>query len=103
MKVKHKIIHLVPDLAFGVIDNMLLIAGAMWGASLFGIFGAIVGAAVGNALSDFAGGFFEGWAHEWIARHNNILGEHKDTKWKSATGKFVGCAVCIPIVILIGV
>lgn len=98
---KHKIIHLTPDLIFGFVDNLLLVIGAAWGAVSFGVFGAIIGAAIGNALSDLVGGFFEGWAHEWIAKHNNKFGEHKDTKWKSGFGKFVGCVLCIPLVFIL--
>ena len=89
---------LLPDLVFGVVDNGLLVIGAIIGADIGDVFGAVLGAALGNAVSDFVGGYFEGSVAEWLARKGI---EHKDTKWKSATGKFVGCMLCVPFVLLV--
>lgn len=95
---KRKLANIFPDVVFGLVDNGLLIIGAIIGADLFGILGAVLGAALGNAFSDFIGGFFEGWASEWIQRHN---GERKATKWSAAVGKLIGCMICVPFVYLV--
>ena len=70
---------LLPDLVFGVVDNGLLVIGAIIGADIGAVFGAVLGAALGNAVSDFAGGYCEGSVAEWLASKGV---EHKATKWK---------------------
>ena len=79
---------MLPDIIFGIIDNLLLIIPAIIGAQLFGAAGALVGAVVGNALSDSIAGIFEGslsgWLHtKGIDSTRTILG--------SSLGKMSGC------------
>jgi len=57
---------ILPDIIFGLIDNLLLIIPAIIGAQLFGAAGALVGAVVGNAISDAIAGIFEGSISEWL-------------------------------------
>ena len=57
---------ILPDIIFGLIDNILLIIPAIIGAELFGAAGALAGAVVGNAVSDGIAGLFEGSISEWL-------------------------------------
>ena len=41
---------LLPDLVFGVVDNGLLVIGAIIGADIGAVFGAVLGAALGNDI-----------------------------------------------------
>lgn len=79
---------ILPDIIFGIIDNLFLIIPAVIGAKLFGIAGALAGAVVGNAISDAIAGLFEGAICEWfhfkgIDSSRTILG--------SSLGKMSGC------------
>ena len=79
---------MLPDIIFGLIDNILLIIPAIIGAQLFGAVGALAGAVVGNAISDSIAGIFEGSIAEWlhlkgIDSTRTILG--------SSLGKMSGC------------
>lgn len=79
---------ILPDIIFGIIDNLFLIIPAVIGAELFGIAGALAGAVVGNAISDAIAGLFEGAVCEWlrskgIDSSRSILG--------SSLGKMSGC------------
>ena len=57
---------MIPDIIFGVTDNLLLIIPAIIGAELFGAAGALAGAVVGNAISDAVAGYFEGNISEFL-------------------------------------
>lgn len=79
---------MLPDIIFGIIDNLFLIIPAVIGAELFGTAGALAGAVVGNAISDSIAGLFEGSISEWlhlkgIDSTRTILG--------SSLGKMSGC------------
>ena len=79
---------ILPDIIFGLIDNILLIIPAIIGAELFGAAGALAGAVVGNAVSDGIAGLFEGSISEWL----NIKGiDSKRTLLVSSLGKMSGC------------
>jgi len=79
---------ILPDIIFGLIDNVLLIIPAIIGAELFGVAGALVGAVVGNAVSDGIAGLFEGSISEWL----HIKGiDSKRTLLGSSLGKMSGC------------
>ena len=79
---------ILPDIIFGLIDNILLIIPAIIGAELFGATGALAGAVVGNAVSDGIAGIFEGSISEWL----NIKGiDSKRTLLGSSLGKMSGC------------
>ena len=79
---------ILPDIIFGLIDNILLIIPAIIGAELFGAAGAIAGAVVGNAVSDGIAGLFEGSISEWL----HIKGiDSKRTLLGSSLGKMSGC------------
>ncbi len=85
---KIKLKKMLPDIIFGLIDNLLLIIPAIIGAELFGAVGALAGAVVGNAISDSIAGIFEGSIAEWlhlkgIDSTRTILG--------SSLGKMSGC------------
>jgi hypothetical protein len=73
-----------PDIAFGVIDNGILAAFAVFGGEIAGVAGAIIGGVVGNAITDGIAGIFEGyWAERTASDKRTILG--------SAVGKMAGC------------
>jgi hypothetical protein len=79
---------ILPDLIFGLIDNMLLIIPAIIGAELFGTAGALAGAVVGNAVSDGIAGLFEGSISEWL----HLKGiDATRTLLGSSLGKMSGC------------
>ncbi|MCJ7666621.1 MAG: hypothetical protein MUO59_07800 [Actinobacteria bacterium] len=79
---------ILPDIIFGIIDNILLIIPAIIGAELFGAAGALAGAVVGNAISDGIAGLFEGSISEWL-RIKGI--DSKRTLIGSSLGKMSGC------------
>jgi len=79
---------IIPDIIFGLIDNILLIIPAIIGAELFGAAGALAGAVVGNAVSDGIAGIFEGSISEWL----KIKGiDSTRTLLGSSLGKMSGC------------
>ena len=49
-----------PDMIFGVIDNGILVFGAVLGGIYGGVAGAVIGGAAGNTITDGIGGLFEG-------------------------------------------
>ena len=77
-------------LAFGLIDNGILIIGAVFGLSIerflpkyfHGGWGAVVGAGIGNAVSDFMGG---------VGERNLEL----------AFGAFLGCIIALVLIPII--
>lgn len=79
---------ILPDIIFGLIDNILLIIPAFIGAELFGASGALAGAVVGNAISDGIAGIFEGSISE-LLRIRGI--DSKRTLPGSSLGKMSGC------------
>lgn len=85
-KIEIKTIH--PDLAFGFIDNGVLVFSAILGGSIAGVPGAILGGAAGNTLTDGVGGIFEGY----VAQHQRKF-EIDDTRTPLSTmlGKMAGC------------
>lgn len=79
---------ILPDIIFGLIDNIILIIPTIIGAELFGTAGALAGAVVGNAVSDGIAGLFEGSIAEWL----HIKGvDSKRTLLGSSLGKMSGC------------
>jgi len=79
---------ILPDIIFGLIDNILLIIPAIIGAQLFGAAGALAGAVVGNAVSDGIAGLFEGSISEWL----HVKGiDSSRTLLGSSLGKMSGC------------
>lgn len=79
---------MLPDIIFGLIDNLLLIIPAIIGAQLFGAVGALAGAVVGNAISDSIAGIFEGSISEWL----HVKGiDSTRTILGSSLGKMSGC------------
>jgi len=79
---------MLPDIIFGLIDNLLLIIPAIIGAELFGAVGALAGAIVGNAISDSIAGIFEGSISEWL--HTKGIDSTR-TIIGSSLGKMSGC------------
>jgi len=79
---------MLPDIIFGIIDNLLLIIPAIIGAQLFGAVGALAGAVVGNAISDSIAGIFEGSISEWL--HTKGIDSTR-TILGSSLGKMSGC------------
>jgi len=79
---------MLPDIIFGLIDNLLLIIPAIIGAQLFGAAGALAGAVVGNAISDSIAGIFEGSISEWL--HTKGIDSTR-TILGSSLGKMSGC------------
>ena len=79
---------MLPDIIFGLIDNLLLIIPAIVGAQLFGAAGALAGAIVGNAISDSIAGIFEGSISEWL--HTKGIDSTR-TILGSSLGKMSGC------------
>jgi hypothetical protein len=81
---------MIPDIIFGLTDNLLLIIPAIIGAELFGAAGALAGAVVGNAISDAVAGYFEGNISEFL--HSKGIDATR-TVLGSSLGKMSGCLV----------
>jgi len=79
---------MLPDIIFGIIDNLILFIPAILGAELFGVAGALAGAIVGNAISDAVAGIFEGSLSVWL-RSKGI--DATRTVLGSSLGKMSGC------------
>jgi len=79
---------MLPDIIFGIIDNLILFIPAILGAELFGAAGALTGAIVGNAISDAVAGYFEGNLSEWL--HSKGIDATR-TVLGSSLGKMSGC------------
>ena len=92
---KIKIKSVQPDVVFGVIDNGILAALALFGSEIAGVAGALIGGVVGNAVTDGIAGLFEGyWAEHATNTKRTVLG--------SAVGKMAGCLIGAGVVLLIG-
>jgi len=79
---------MLPDIIFGIIDNIILVIPAIIGAELFGAAGALTGAVVGNAISDAIAGYFEGNLSEFL--HSRGIDATR-TVLGSSLGKMSGC------------
>ena len=77
-----------PDIVFGIVDNGILVIGAIIGADFAGVIGAIVGGSAANAVTDGFAGLFEGWTAEYLRKHKI---KEKRTALSSALGKMAGC------------
>jgi len=85
---KIRLKRIIPDIIFGLIDNIILIIPAIIGSELFGAAGALAGAVVGNAVSDGIAGLFEGSLSEWL----HLKGiDSTRTLLGSSLGKMSGC------------
>ncbi len=83
---------------FGVIDNGILVVGAILGADFAGVTGAIIGAATANAITDGLAGIFEGWTAEYLRRHHIY---ERRTALSSALGKMAGCFLGAGVVFIL--
>jgi len=79
---------MLPDIIFGIIDNLILVIPAIIGAELFGAAGALTGAIIGNAISDAIAGYFEGNLSVFL-RSRGI--DATRTVMGSSLGKMSGC------------
>ena len=79
---------MLPDIIFGITDNLILIIPTIIGAELFGAAGALAGAIVGNAVSDAIAGYFEGNLSEFL--HSKGIDATR-TVLGSSLGKMSGC------------
>ena len=79
---------MLPDIIFGITDNLVLVIPAIIGAELFGAAGALIGAVVGNAISDAIAGYFEGNISEFL--HSRGIDATR-TVLGSSLGKMSGC------------
>ena len=79
---------MIPDIIFGITDNLLLVIPAIIGAELFGTAGALAGAVIGNAISDAVAGYFEGNISEFL--HSKGIDATR-TVLGSSLGKMSGC------------
>jgi hypothetical protein len=93
-----KIKTVLPDIIFGIIDNGILVGGAIIGADFAGILGAIIGGSAANAITDGFAGIFEGWTAEHLRKHKI---KEKRTALNSAIGKMAGCFFGAGIILLI--
>jgi len=85
---KIKLNQVYPDFVFGLIDNGVLVFGAVIGAHFAGIFGAIIGGAAGNTITDGIGGLFEGY----VAQHQRKFEiDNLRTPMATMLGKMAGC------------
>lgn len=95
---------IVPDLIFGSIDTGLLAIFAIWGASVYGIAGAIAGGVVGDALTDSIAGFFEGHIAEWLrSRGFSESREAVTTSLGKMAGCLIGSGVVLTVAALLGI
>jgi len=81
---------MLPDIIFGITDNLLLVIPAIIGAELFGAAGALIGAVVGNAISDAIAGYFEGNISEFL--HSRGIDATR-TVLGASLGKMSGCLI----------
>jgi type IV secretory pathway TrbL component len=95
---KIKVKAVLPDVVFGIIDNGILVIGAIIGAGFAGILGAIIGGSAANAITDGFAGIFEGWTAEYLRRHKI---RDKRTALSSSIGKMAGCFLGAGIVLII--
>jgi len=79
---------MLPDIIFGIMDNLILVIPAVIGAEFFGAAGALTGAIVGNAISDAIAGYFEGNLSEFL--HSRGIDATR-TVLGSSLGKMSGC------------
>lgn len=79
---------ILPDIAFGLIDNGILAILAIFGGHFAGVAGAIIGGVVGNSITDGIAGIFEGSMAESLRLR--FVPEER-TMLKSAVGKMAGC------------
>jgi len=79
---------MLPDIIFGITDNLVLVIPAIIGAELFGAAGALIGAVVGNAISDAIAGYFEGNISEFL--HSRGIDATR-TVLGASLGKMSGC------------
>jgi len=87
MQVHLKFIY--PDLAFGFMDNGVMVFAAIIGGTLGGVTGAIVGGVAGNTITDGLGGFFEGYIAEKQIEKTKF--ESKRKMLSGSLGKMTGC------------
>ncbi len=87
-----------PDIMFGIIDNGILVIGAMIGANFAGVLGAIVGGSTMNAVTDGIAGIFEGWTAEYLRKHKI---KEQRIALSTALGKMAGCFFGAGFVLLI--
>ncbi len=87
-----------PDIIFGIIDNGFLVIGALIGADLAGVIGAVVGGSAVNAITDGYAGIFEGWAAEFLRKHKI---RERRTAVSAAIGKISGCLLGAGIVLFV--
>ncbi len=87
-----------PDIVFGIIDNGFLVIGALIGADLAGVIGAVIGGSAVNAITDGYAGIFEGWTAEFL-RKRKI--KEQRTAVSAAIGKMAGCLLGAGIVLLV--
>lgn len=85
------------DIVFGLIDNGILAAMALWGGQIAGVVGAVIGGVVGNAITDGIAGIFEGYVAEKM-RKTSI--SDKRTMLGSAVGKMAGCLLGAGVVLI---
>jgi len=87
MKIELKYIY--PDLAFGFVDNGVMVFAAIAGGILAGVPGAIIGGVAGNTITDGIGGFFEGYVSERQKEKTRF--ESQRRALSSSLGKMTGC------------
>lgn len=84
-----------PDIIFGIIDNGILAALALFGGEIAGVAGALIGGVVGNAITDGIAGLFEGyWAERNKETERSTLG--------SSVGKMAGCLIGAGVILALG-
>lgn len=86
---KIKMKYILSDLTFGLVDNSIMVFGAIIGAQFGGIVGAIIGGAAGNTITDGIGGLFEGYVAE--KQENSGEEDLKRRMWTGVMGKMTGC------------
>lgn len=87
-----------PDIVFGLIDNGILAAMAIFGGEIGGVMGAVIGGVVGNAVTDGIAGIFEGLAAEKAKSKKSGDGR---TMLGSAVGKMSGCLLSAGAVLIV--
>lgn len=85
-----------PDIVFGMIDNGILAALAIFGGEIGGVIGAIIGGVVGNAVTDGIAGIFEGLIAEKSSQDLN-----KRSLLGASIGKMSGCMIAGGVILVI--
>jgi hypothetical protein len=90
IKLNRPLFAFLPDIVYGIVDTGSLVIFIYIGATLAGIFGAVVSAVICDAITDSLGGAFEGKIDELLRMHSI---DTSRMLLSSSIGKLCGCLI----------